>query len=511
MIDLHQAYNNGHAILHHSSATKQRLVSYVATNKKQQHHHTKVQTPTTTNKQQGYRSSLSSDDRHDHLASMHNHHHYASPRTPRGAYHVTTPNTGRTTTPNITTTGSATSKITPYTNFSVPTTNNSSTYYSNTTTATSCSSNGLLSTPINNNKSKKSFAMSRLFPLSEKERKSSHITSPSILLHQQQHLTPKTTTRGNNSMTTSVQQHISPNLSTSKRIYSKEDLITNNNVYNNNFDLFNNNVNEEEGGEEEDGSHVSREFEEMKKKISKLFSRVKTPTKVIGDIPTIKLLVKELLTRVCVLQKLKSNLEEMTIEIQREWEENISHSDFVWQQEDLLFDSPIFFGNNKYDVNTQSEIYDSFNDLCRKENDLVNAFEDIIDFICTTSKKICRKLSQDYYQSILNKIVKSDSFQLQLEETITKIENQQEQCDEESSVPSCGDVETNSFMTSLNITQRMNLIKYCEGLIKEMLESPLLIHFDQKEELYTLISEKIESYEALMNELKCGANKSNEF
>ncbi|KAF0975734.1 hypothetical protein FDP41_005061 [Naegleria fowleri] len=107
--------------------------------------------------------------------------------------------------------------------------------------------------------------------------------------------------------------------------------------------------------------------------------------------------------KVCHLQQVKIDLEEQTQEIQNIWE-SLVHEDLVWQVEDLIVQSALCCCG---DLNSTKSIQTLFNMICETENEMVNALEDLIDFIFCSTRRSCKKHSINF--NMILELVKDSS------------------------------------------------------------------------------------------------------
>ncbi|KAG2370726.1 hypothetical protein C9374_014286 [Naegleria lovaniensis] len=107
--------------------------------------------------------------------------------------------------------------------------------------------------------------------------------------------------------------------------------------------------------------------------------------------------------KVCHLQQVKMDLEEQTQEIQNIWE-SLVHEDLVWQVEDLIVQSALCICG---DLNSTKSIQTLFNMICETENEMVNALEDLIDFIFCSTRRSCKKHSINF--NMILELVKDSS------------------------------------------------------------------------------------------------------
>ena len=206
-----------------------------------------------------------------------------------------------------------------------------------------------------------------------------------------------------------------------------------------------------------------------------------------------------LIDKACNLQRLKLELEEQTQEIQSMWDD-LLREDLLWQSEDLLMGSNIFF-----DQKSTKSIQNLFNTVCDTENEVVNLLEDLIDLTFSSVKRLCKKNSINFSHLIekvlSNKTNTCDEFIKKLWNKSNKILTNPSTTNNPSEERplACWSFDhtttLESFLNMINLEKRGEMIESIRSNMDPILElSCLLSNEDRVDLIETTLEQRFSSY-----------------
>jgi hypothetical protein len=254
-------------------------------------------------------------------------------------------------------------------------------------------------------------------------------------------------------------------------------------------------------------------------------------------------LVKRLISRCCMLQKLKIHLEECLQKSERQWEQVVGTEHIGWESESFIME----LCDELNPLAHYSDINRYMNEMVHIENEVLNVLDDIVECVCTCIRNYSKKYSQMEYQqqhlqhcqsscalreqerreleamsnrNFFKQIVNSPSFQNSLQEKVGGVEllsewmsspsrtNKLNLLDHSLSISTSAD--SNSDERLLQLKRRSKIVRSAASIMQEIVgsvESPLLKKKKMDlEDLFDKLCQKVNQHQAVCDTVSSGGN-----
>jgi hypothetical protein len=148
---------------------------------------------------------------------------------------------------------------------------------------------------------------------------------------------------------------------------------------------------------------VPHQFQTRKKELRQLFLESRTsltpsPKKTSQtDSPNTSAVIKRLVSRCCMLQKIKNHFEECVRNSEREWESAIGTEHLPWASEHIMVE----FRSEGHPRLTQFS--DMLNELVTVENEVVNLLEEVIEHVCICIRRYSKRYNGQCHDNLTSK------------------------------------------------------------------------------------------------------------